>query len=214
MKKMLSLLLALLLIMSFVVSANAEITETKSISEDNEEFDVSVLEDSVVFKRDKFTKEWNVQRTFLDENDNHRLFVSVILYEKYVSEGWGPELRIMYLNKKSNEYQTVNTFMALVDDTLYSFEALGIKENSSSVFGGNVLREFLRSLEGAKEVAFRFEMKDKRGDYRQYTIDDITQEELKWIITVAELLESSNAWSANKDPKQSDIDYKATITKD
>ena len=209
MKKILSFFLALLTILSFCVFANAE----TRVSEEKKSFDISVVEKSDLYKADKFTKEWNIQNCYSKQNNNTKLIVRALLFEEYVEEGWGPELRIVVYSKKNDEYETVDTFMALVDDVLYAYEAPEHDETTASVFGGTVTRAFLNSIEEAKEVSFRIETHEKGGKYHLYTVENIPHDELNGLVEIAYVLEASNAWHIDKSPEISDKEYKASISK-
>ena len=214
MKKVLSLIMVVLLVLSFSISASADtVSKSDKVEESTEtkEFDPSAFQNSELYTYDKFQKKWNIQGAYVKEYSNYTFYFGVLLFDSYVSNEWGPELRVEGFDKTTGEFDSIKALRVLVDDVLYSFEALEEGDTNSYAFGGNVIRSLLNALKGAKEVALQFEAYEKNGRYHLFTIEDITSEDLNELIEMADLLENSHAWGLDKTPDKSDNYYKASV---
>ena len=209
MKRICAILLAFTLIFVLAVPAFA----AENSAEGEAVFDSSVFESSGLYKYDKFEKTWHITGWYEhDYNDGSYVLVGSLLYSDYVDYGWGPEFRVVSYDGERDEYEKVNGFYALVDDTLYSFPALFDGNTNGYVFGGNVAREFLKSLSTAKEVAFKFDVTSGKGNTYSFSIDNVDTEKLDELIEISKLFEKSNAWNIDENPEASDGLVKASIS--
>lgn len=193
MKKSLSMLMALLLLLPFIALGEPTIT-VKPVQEGA--FNKAVFEASALYEYDKFTKSWVVGGAWEKEYSNMIYSVYIVLYDKYVEQGVGPAMAAAFFDRVENYYNPVTALRILVDGTVYSFEKL---EPGDSVYAfvnaTNVLKAFTESLIGAKEVSFQFVTTDKYGRIMTYTEDIPIISSLNQLVEMSELLEKSNAWS-------------------
>lgn len=176
-------------------------------------FDKSAVTGSDLYSYDKFSKEWNVGGSYIKEYRDATVAVSLLLWDTYVDEGWGPELRITYFDKENKCYDRVTAFRAIVGETMYSFEDLkkGSNNNSGFAFGGNVMKELMNALISGKEVAFQLDHTDTFGSGWTSTIDPVSYTDLSELIEMAKLMEKSHAWDIDVTPMLSDESVQATM---
>lgn len=201
MKKLISLALCLVLLLS--VSVPCAFAAGK--------FDKSVFQNSTKFTQDTFS-DWNLQGHYIKNYSNARIMVYSLLFNNYVDEGWGPELRVYYYDPALKMNCQVTAFRAKVNDTLYCFDNLGQGNNNGGyVFGGTVQEAFFRALLNVKSCAFQFEYEDPSGGTITAWDNHIHTGELSELIDMAKYLIQSNAFSIDPDPKASDTFYGAYI---
>lgn len=200
MKKFLCMVLAvLMLVMSVAAVAEAP------------KFDKSKLTGSPLYSYDKFTKKWNVQGTYVKEYSDVRIEVCFLLFDTYVTEEWGPELRVIVFDKESQSYCDVIAFRAIVGEQMFCWENMRDGTNCGYVFGGEVAGEFAKALQSSEEVAFQVVYTDKYGNTWRYTIDPVDSAALGDLREVSKLLNDSNAWTIDPLPAASDNYYGATM---
>ena len=204
MKKALSTMLVLLLLLPFFVLNEAAATE-------NAPFDKSVFESSSSYIYDKFAKEWKIIAAWEKKYSDANIGIGVLLFDQYITEGWGPELRVAYIALPSENYFDVTALRAMVDDKMYSFEKLVNYNATSSAYGGTVMRAFLNSLKSGKEVAFQIEYKNTQGAAFSLTIDPVDISSLSDLINIANLFEKANVWTAFSSYEQNDLTFSASM---
>lgn len=204
MKKLLSVLLVVVLLHTSL----AAVAETAA---EEPTFDKTVFSSSELYNYDKFSKEWNVQGAFVRQYSDATVQVALLLFDVYVEEGWGPELRIIFFNKETQTYEKVTAFRVIADDKLFCFETLDEGTNCGYAFAGEIMEQLFETLITAKEVAFQFDHTDKYGNSWTATIDPITDTELAELRAMALLMRDSHAWSINPIAFLNDYLYGATV---
>lgn len=204
MKKILCLVLAAVMLCA-MVAASAETVEEAPA------FDKSKLTGSELYSYDKFSKEWNVQGSCVKEYRDARVDVALLLFDAYVEEGFGPELRVSYFDKETQTYDKVTAFRAIVGDKIFYWETLQEMTNSGSALSGEVMEAFCEALLTYEEVAFQIDHTDKYGKSWTSTIDPVDSSALAELRTMARLFKDSNAWSINKTPEFWDLICGATM---
>lgn len=200
MKKFLCVLLAMVL----MCTAFAAVAEAPA-------FDKSKLTGSELYSYDRFSKEWNIQGSYVKEYRDAQVRVALIVFDSFVEDGVGPELRVRFFDKETQQYDEVTAFRAVVGDKIFCFEELFPGDNSGSVYGGNVLKEFCTALISGQEIAFQIDHTDKYGSSWTGTIDPVDRTALADLIEMAILLRDSNAWSIVQNPEYWDLLFGATM---
>lgn len=200
MKKFLCVLLAMVLMCATLLA----FAETVA-------FDKSKLTGSELYRYDKFSREWNIQGHYVKEYRDASVTVSLLLFDVYVEEGWGPEVRVEFFDKETQQYDKVTAFRAIVGEKMFCFESLEEGTNVGYAFGGNVLEALCEALLAGGEVAFQIDHTDKYGTSWTATIDPVDRTDLSDLIAMATLLKNSNAWSASTAPEIMDIIFGATM---
>ncbi len=203
MKKTLSFILALMLLLP--VFALGESAENGSV------FDKTILEKSHLYRYDKFTKEWQIDGEYLKDYRNSRVKVIFLLFDSYVEKQWGPEIRVVRFNKENESYDTVLSFRAFVDDTLFSIEKLIDSDTYSYAVGASGIQAFADALVNAKEVAFQIDFIDKFGESWTLTIDPVDVSELNELKEISKVFKESNAWTTVSNPKEYDAIFGISI---
>lgn len=204
MKKILCLVLAMLMLCTTAVALADSVVEEP-------EFDRSRLTGSDLYHYDKFTKEWNVQGSYQKEYSDARVIVCLLLFDTYVENSMGPELRIMFFDKEAQAYDTVTAFRAIVGEKIFCWESLEQGTNGSNAFSGEVMKAFCEALLTGEEVAFQIDHTDKYGSSWTATIDPVDSSALSELRAMAQLLIDSNAWSICPINYLFDIVYGATM---
>lgn len=200
MKKVLSFVLALMLAcVSFAAVAEGAA------------FDKTKVTGSSLYNYDRFTKEWSIQGVYTKEYSNARVQVALLLFDSFVEDGMGPELRVLFFDKDTQQYDEVTAFRAVVGEKIYCFEELFPGSNSGSVIGGTVLKELCTALIAGGEVAFQIDHTDKYGSSWTGTIDPVDRTALAELIEMTRLLRDSNAWSLDATPEFWDTFFGATM---
>ena len=178
-------------------------------------FDLLKIRTSSLYDFDKFDKSWNVQGTYKKNYRDATVEVCLLLFDTYVEKEWGPELRLYYFDKDANHYDNVTAFRAIIGDKLFSFERLNRSSsaNAGYVFACETMKEFCNALIKAKkgEVAFQIDHTDMYGQSWTSTIDPVDINDLKELIAMAKLFNSSNAWSLVEDLEGEDSKYLASV---
>lgn len=146
MKKILCMVLAVMMLIAQTTALAAVDT-----------FDKSKLTGSDLYSYDKFSKEWNIQGTYVKEYSNVRIRIALLLFDDYVEEGYGPELRVEFFDKENQCYDQVTAIRILVGEKMFSFEKLLSTSNNSYAFGGTVMEELCSALIAGGEVAIQIE---------------------------------------------------------
>ena len=178
-------------------------------------FDVSALQSSSYF--DKRGDYWSIAGEFSGMADGYgeAITVGAYLSSTYVSEGWGPELRITLKKNVGNEFCEVTAFRATVNGVPFLFEALAYNENpyihAGYLFGGTVYKQFLEEMRAVRSASFWIDYKDADGTVKTATIGHVHTGELGKLAKVANELLNANAFSADADPAGNDALYGASI---
>ena len=201
MKKLISLLLCLALLAALPLTA----------AEAAGSFDRSAFENSTKYSRQS-NGEWNIQGHYIKQYSNARIMVYSLLFSDYVTEGWGPELRVFYFDPATQMYNQVTGFRADVNGTVYCFDNMGPGNNGAGyAFGGTVQEAFFRALLNAKTVSFEIDYINAAGEHRTGWDDHIHTGELSELIDMAKYLIKSNAFTIDQDAKGSDKLFGAYI---
>ena len=203
MKKLVSVFLVLAIVFS-AVGASALAAGS---------FDKSVFENSTKFSKEGFG--WKLIGGYSQRFTQGTVWVRAMLFDYYITNGWGPELRVEFYDPGIRDYVEVKAFRANVDDVLYSFEKLQYDDSEDvhggSVFGGKVYPAFLRAIMEAKHVAFQIDYEDIYGITNTLTIEKVHTGDLSDLKDMANYLFRSKAFSADTDPDGNDRYYGASI---
>ena len=178
------------------------------------EFNVEALKSSKFVQRGDF---WSIAGTFSGFADGYQVAVTVGAYlsSTYVSEGWGPELRITCKNNTKNEFYEVTGFRATVNGKVFSFANLEYNDSRSIhagyCFGGTVLKEFIEEIKDVKSAVFWFDYKDTDGVPGTAVIGHVHTGDLGDLVSVAKYLVNANAFSIDTDPEGNDAMYGASV---
>ena len=178
-------------------------------------FDVSALQSSSYF--DKRGDYWSIAGEFSGMADGYgeAITVGAYLSSTYVSEGWGPELRITLKKNVGNEFCEVTAFRATVNGIPFRFEELAYNNNpyihAGYLFGGAVHKQFMEEMSAVKSASFRIDYLDTDGTTKTAVIDHVHTGELGKLVKVANELLNANAFSADADPAGNDALYGASI---
>ena len=178
-------------------------------------FDISTLQGSSSF--DKRGDYWSIAGEFSGMADGYSEAVTVGAYlsSTYLSEGWGPELRISVKKNAGNVFCEVTAFCATVNGIPFRFEALAYNGSptihAGYLFGGNVYRQFLEEMRSVKSASFRIDYIDPDGTAKTATIDHVHTGELGKLAKVANELMNADAFSADTDPDGNDTLYGASV---
>ncbi len=205
MKKIILPILAVLILLSCIgVQTFAEIA-----------FDVSALQNSSSF--DQRGDYWSIAGEFsgMAEGYSEAVTVGTYLSRTYISEGWGPELRISLKKNAGNVFCEVTAFRATVNGIPFRFEKLTYNGSptihAGYLFGGNVYRQFLEEMRSVKSASFRIDYLDPDGTAKTATIDHVHTGELGKLAKVANELMTADAFSADADPVGNDALYEASV---
>ena len=178
-------------------------------------FDVSALQNSSSF--DQRGDYWSIAGEFSGMVDGYSESVTVGAYlsSTYISEGWGPELRISLKKNAGNVFCEVTAFRAMVNGIPFRFEALTYNGSptihAGYLFGGNIYRQFLEEMRAVKSASFRIEYTEPDGTAKTATIDHVHTGELGKLAKVANELTNADAFSADTDPDGNDTLYGASV---
>ncbi len=178
-------------------------------------FDVSALQSSSYF--DKRGDYWSIAGEFSGMADGYgeAITVGAYLSTTYVSEGWGPELRISLKKNTGNVFCEVSAFRATVNGIPFHFDALAYNENpyihAGYLFGGTVYKQFLEEMRAVRSASFWIDYKDADGTAHTATIGHVHTGELGKLAKVANELLNANAFSADVNPDGNDSLYGASV---
>ena len=178
------------------------------------EFDVSALQNSAFDKRGDY---WSIagESSGMADGYGEAVTVGAYLSSTYVSEGWGPELRISLKKNAGNVFCEVTAFQATVNGIEFQFEDLAYNKNpyihAGYLFGGNVYKQFVEEMSSVKSASFRIDYKDADGAAKTATIAHVHTGELGKLVKVAGCLMEANAFSTDTDPDGNDALYGASI---
>ena len=204
MKKLISVFLVLVLV--FTAVGTTALAASK--------FDRSIFENSTKFSKEGFG--WKLIGGYTKRFAEGTVYVRAMLFDNYIKQGWGPELRVEFYNPGIRDYEEVTAFRANVDDTLYSFENLVYDSSEDvhggSAFGGTVYPAFLEAIIDAKNVAFQIDYEDMYGRTKTLTIEHVHTGDLSDLKDMAGYLFRSKAFSVDTDPEGNDKYYGASIS--
>ena len=204
MKRLISALLVLVFVLSLI--------STSAMAAGG--FDKSVFENSRKFSRFGFGN-WSLiggyEKSFVGADIKVRAF----LFDNYVKEGWGPELRIEFYDTKHNRYDEVTAFKASVDGVVYCWDSLDYNNDADVhggyAFGGKVFEAFMTDIIYSKDVMFLISHTDFEGDSIDSVIEHVHSGDLSNLIEMGKYLSQSNAFKTDKDPESNDDYYGAYI---
>ncbi len=178
-------------------------------------FDVSVLQGSSSF--DQRGEYWSIAGEFSGMADGYSEAVTVGAYlsSTYISEGWGPELRVSLKKNAGNVFCEVTAFRATVNGIPFHFEQLAYNGSptihAGYLFGGNIYRQFLEEMCAVKSASFRIDYTEPDGTAKTATIDHVHTGELGKLSKAANELMNADAFSADTDPDGNDALYGASV---
>ena len=204
MKKLISTLLAIIILISSVgASAFAE-----------DEFNIDGLQSSKLEKKGDY---WSIGGEYSSDVDGgfYHISVGAYLSSTYVSEGWGPELRITCNKIAGSEFVEVTGFRALVNGITFDFSNLEYNDNqfvhAGYLFGGNVYRQFMENIENVKSASFWFNIIDTDGNPKTVSIGHVSTGQLGELKNIATYFSRANAFSTDTDPEGNDALYGASV---
>ncbi len=178
-------------------------------------FDKSVFENSTKCTKSGFS--WNLIGGYSVEFAEAVVKVRAMLFDNYVTEGWGPELRVEFYNRLYKDYDEVTAFRASVDDVIYSFEKLDYNGDEDihggSAFGGTVFPAFMQDILECRNVSFQIDHIDPFGVKETASIDHVHTGDLSDLQEMAKYLIRSKAFTTNTSPEWNDEYYGASIRK-
>ena len=178
-------------------------------------FDVSALQRSSYF--DKRGDYWSIAGEYSGIADGYgeAITVGAYLSSTYVSEGWGPELRISLKKNAGNVFCEVTAFRATVNGIPFRFEKPAWNGSptihAGYLFGGTVYRQFLEEMRSVKSASFFIDYADPDGTAKTAAIGHVHTGELGRLARVADELLNADAFSADADPEGNDALYGASV---
>ena len=178
-------------------------------------FDVSALESSSSF--DQRGDYWSIGGEFsgMADGASEAVAVGAYLSSTYVSEGWGPELRITLKKNAGNVFCEVTAFRATVNGIPFRFEKLAWNGSptihAGYLFGGTVYRQFLEEMRAVKSASFQFDYTEPDGTEKTAEIVHVHTGGLGKLARVADELLTADAFSADADPEGNDALYGASV---
>ena len=205
MKRMISALLVLVFVLSLI--------GTSAMAAGG--FDKSVFENSRKFSRFGFGN-WSLIGGYEKSFQGADVKVRAFLFDNYVSEGWGPELRIEFYDTNHKRYDEITAFKASVDGVVYNFDKLDYNDDpdvhGGYAFGGRVYQAFMADIIYSSDVMFLITHTDWEGDSIDSVIEHVHTGDLSNLIEMAKYLSQSNAWKTDSDPDGNDEYYGAYIS--
>ena len=206
MKRLISALLVLIFVLSLI--------GTSAMAAGG--FDKTVFENSTKFTKFGFGN-WKLiggyEKSFVEAD----VKVRAMLFDNYVKEGWGPELRIEFYDTQHRCYDEVTAFKASVDEVIYSFDNLVYDDSEdvhgASVFGGTVYEAFMKDILECRDVIFLITHTDYEGDSIDSVIEHVHSGDLSNLQVMSKYFAQSKAFSTDKDPEGHDEKYGASISK-
>ena len=177
-------------------------------------FDVSALQGSGFDRRGDY---WSVAGEFSGPADGSGEAVTVGAYlsSTYISEGWGPELRISVKKYVGNVFCEVTAFRAIVNGIPFRFEKPAYNSSphihAGYLFGGTVNKRFMEEMSNVKSAGFRIDYTEPDGTAKTAEIAHVHTGELGKLVKVADCLLKANAFSADADPEGNDAMYGASV---
>lgn len=203
MKKRIFTFLAMILVFSLISSS--------ALAAGN--FNKSVFENSRKYSQDGFG--WKLIGGYEKKFVEAKVSVRAMLFDTYVTNGSGPELRVEYYDTLYNYYAEVTGFTASIDGKVYSFDNLVYHDDDDvhggSVFGGTVFKEFMKDILNCKKIMFKITYLDA-GDVCTATIEHVHSGDISPLQDMAKYLIKSNAFSTDNDPEGHDKKYGASIS--
>ena len=178
-------------------------------------FDAAALESSSSY--DQRGDYWSIAGEFSGMADGacEAVTVGAYLSRTYVSEGWGPELRIARKKNAGNVFCEVTAFRATVNGVPFRFENLSWNGSptihAGYLFGGTVYRQFLEEMRSVKSASFLIDYTDPDGTAKTAAIGHVHTGELGKLARVADELLNADAFSADADPEGNDALYGASV---
>ena len=179
------------------------------------DFDVSALESSSSF--DQRGDYWSIAGEFsgMADGAGEAVAVGAYLSSTYVSEGWGPELRITLKKNAGNVFCEVTAFRATINGIPFRFEKLAWNGSptihAGYLFGGTVYRQFLEEMRSVKSASFRIDYTEPSGTLKAAEISHVHTGELGKLARVADELLNADAFSADADPEGNNALYGASV---
>ena len=179
-----------------------------------EVFDVSALEGPGFDPRGDY---WSIAGEFSGTADGNgeAVTVSAYLSSTYISEGWGPELRISVKKYVGNVFCEVTAFRATVNGISFRFEEPAYNSSphihAGYLFGGTVYKRFMEEMSAVNSASFRIDYTEPDGTAKTAEIAHVHTGELGKLVKVAGCLMEANAFSTDVDPDGNDALYGASI---
>ncbi len=201
MKKTISALLAVVLVTA-ILAGSASAAGS---------FNKSVFQNST-----KFTQRgssWSLIGGYEKHYSNAQIAVYALLFDDYISGGYGPELRVIYYNPTYDSFDEVVAFRVEVDGVVYSFDNMFYDESSgtSSIFGCSVYQKFMNDILDLSEASFQIDHITPAGECYTSTENHIHTGELSDLMDMAKYLITSKAFSVVEDPERMDDLFEASI---
>ena len=204
MKRLISAILVLIFVLSLI--------STSALAAGG--FDKSVFENSTKFTRFGFGN-WKLIGGYEKQFVEGTVRVRAMLFDNYVKEGWGPELRVEFYDSYYKYYDEVTAFKASVDGVIYSFDNLVYDDSEDvhggSAFGGKVFEAFMKDIVDCKDVMFMITHTDFEGDSYDSVIEHVHSGDLSNLQDMSKYLIRSNAFKTDTDPTGNDKYYGAHI---
>lgn len=176
-----------------------------------EEFDLDILQGSPYYTYDQFSNHWSVQSCYKKDYGRIELSIYLILFDSYLQNGLGPELRVCLYNKEESFYYSIPEFRVAVGHTLYRFEKLLSFDGNNSIFACNTLMELCKAFENGQEIVFQYTYVDSAGKSYTNPVLLVNNVDVKDLISLASTLNRSNIWNAMSNLEISDVIYGASI---
>lgn len=210
MKKLVSLLLAMLMLLGVTAMAEAPVAETEAPAT----FDISVLEASPFYTYDKFNKAWEIKAEW--QNDygasNGVILIQLEYAKTYFENGWTPVMSVYFYDYANNHYYKVTAFRVIVGEKLYSFEKMSDGGSFGYAFYGEVMRQLLADLAQVETVDFQIGFTDKGGRGMNLTISDFVVTE-NWadLIALGKTFEESKVYAVPANLFMFDLENSASV---
>ena len=179
-------------------------------------FDKTVFENSTKFTKFGFGN-WKLVGGYEKSFAEADVKVRAMLFDTYVKEGWGPELRVEYYDTQHRCYDEVTAFKASVDEVIYSFDKLEYNDDEEvhggSAFGGTVYEAFLKDILDCRDVIFLITHIDYEGDSIDSVIEHVHSGDLSNLQVMSKYFAQSKAFTTDNDPEGHDEQYGASISK-
>lgn len=211
MKKLVSLLLAMLMLLGVTAMAEAPVTET---TEAPAAFNLSALESSPYYTYDKFQKTWEIKAEWQNDygSSNGVVLVQLEYAKNYYENGWTPVLSVYFYDYANSHYYKVNAFRVIVGEKLYSFDKMSDGGSFGYAFYGEVMRQLLADLTQAEMIDFQIGFTDKGGRGMNLTISDFNAA-TQWadIIALGKVFEDANVYTVPANLIMFDLENNASV---
>ena len=215
MKRLISLLLVAAMIFAFAATGASA------------SFDKSVFENSRKFKMLN-DGGWAISGMYAKNYSKESVEIYAILDDDCVKDGTGPKLVFVYFNKELDSHNIVTAFKAIVDGIVFEFTDLDSEDPQASAYNaakilitedygymhcGKVAKQFLKSLESAKKIAFFYTYEDIFGEsYIRYD-DEVSTGSVSQLVDLYGYFKNSRVWDTVDDMDAVDEKYGATMEK-